>query len=77
MAGCCTRRPDDGVIDGRAIDRAIQGQRVALTAKEAAVTILKLERQRGWGLDRIAQHMGYSRSRVNQIMNAAHARAPK
>lgn len=72
-----TRRPDDGVIDSAAINRAIQGQHVALTAKEAAVAVLKLERTRGWGLDRIAQHMGYSRSRVNQIMNAAKARAPK
>lgn len=69
MNGCCNlTRPDDGVLDRIAIERAVQGQTVTLTRRERTLTVWRLANQRGWGLDRISQHMGYSRSQVAEIL---------
>ncbi|WP_375483292.1 hypothetical protein [uncultured Jatrophihabitans sp.] len=75
MPGCCTvLRPDDGVIDNVAVDRAMQGQRVQLSKRERAWLILRLSRERGWGLDRISQHIGYSRTEVAVLLASARGR---
>lgn len=70
--GCCERlRPDDGVIDENAIERAMHGQTVALSKRERAWLIYRLHTGRGWGLDRISAHIGYSRSQVAEILASA------
>jgi hypothetical protein len=75
MTGCCTIRPhDDGIIDPEAINRAIAGGPVELTRRERAVVIAKL-RDRGWGADRISQHLGYARTEVASLL--ASIRSPR
>lgn len=69
MNGCCTAtRHDDGTIDSIAIERAIMGQTTALTRRERTLTVWRLSVRRGWGLDRISQHMGYSRTKIAEIL---------
>jgi hypothetical protein len=70
--GCCTiLRPDDGNIDRVAVDRAMQGHTVRLSRRERALLILRLAHERGWGLDRIAAHIGYSRTQVAELLASA------
>lgn len=70
--GCCTTlRADDGLIDDVLIERAMRGQTVALSRKERAWLIFQLATKRGWGLDRISAHIGYSRTQVAEILASA------
>lgn len=70
--GCCAvLRHDDGIIDRAAIDRAMAGHAVRLSARERKWLIYRLATERGWGLDRISQHLGYSRSQVAEILASA------
>lgn len=70
--GCCSRtRVDDGVLDTVAIERAMQGLTTALTRRERSLTVWRLANRRGWGLDRISQHLGYSRSQVAELLASA------
>lgn len=72
MNGCCTRtRPDDGVIDGEAVNRAVQGLQTALTRNERKLAVWRLHNTRGWGLDLISRHLGYSRSQVSELLGSA------
>lgn len=72
MNGCCaSTRHDDGTIDTVAIERAIMGQRTALTRKERTLTVWRLHLRKGWGLDRISDHLGYSRTQVAEILASA------
>lgn len=72
MNGCCQRlRHDDGVIDGEAVARAMQGLNTELTRNERKLVIWRLANRRGWGLDRISQHLGYSRSQVAELLATA------
>lgn len=67
--GCCTKlRVDDGLIDQAAVDRAMQGQTVALSRRERTWLIWRLATERRWGLDRISQHIGFSRTQVAEIL---------
>jgi DNA-binding CsgD family transcriptional regulator len=61
---CCTRRRDDGTIDREEIDRAVQGRPATLSPREAQIAMFRLSRERRWGLQRIANQLGYSRSQV-------------
>lgn len=75
MNGCCQRlRPDDGVMDKVAVERAMQGLNTELTRDERKLVIWRLHQTRGWGLDRISQHLGYSRSKVSELLADAHRR---
>lgn len=75
MNGCCTTTlPEDGVLDAIRIERAMQGQNVGLTRRERKLTVWRLANQRGWGLDRISQHLGYSRTQCAEILAAGRAR---
>lgn len=71
MNGCCSRlRPGHG-IDGTAVERAIQGQTIDLTRDERKLVIWRLKKERGWGLDRISEHLGYSRTKVAEVLIAS------
>lgn len=72
MNGCCTAtRPDDGVLDHVAVERAMMGQRTALTRTERKLVIWRLNQRKGWGLDLISRHLGYSRSQVAELLASA------
>lgn len=74
MNGCCSStRHDDGTIDSIAIERAIQGLTTSLTRRERTLTVWRLSQRRGWGLDRISDHLGYSRTKVAEILASARA----
>lgn len=67
MASNTTRRAaadDDGIRDRVEIDRAVNGQPARLSASEARIVFWRLSHERGWGPQRIADHLGYSKSRV-------------
>ena len=64
-------RPDDGLIDNEAISRAMQGLTVSLSRRERAWLIWRLHTERGWGLDRISQHLAYSRSQIAVLLASA------
>jgi hypothetical protein len=75
MKGCCTQiLPGDKVMDRIRIERAVQGQTTALTRDERSMVIWHLHDQRGWGLDLISQHLGFSRSQVSVLLGTARAR---
>jgi hypothetical protein len=70
--GCCTStRREDGIIDTVNVERAMQGLTTSLTRRERTLTVWRLHNVRGWGLDRISQHLGYSRSSVAEILASA------
>lgn len=76
MNGCCTETlPDTGILDKIRIERAVMGQKTALTRNERSITVWRLANQRGWGLDRISQHLGYSRSQVAELLASARSKA--
>lgn len=67
MTTCCTRRGKterDGIIDGVAIDRAVRGQHVKVSADEARIVFWRMASEYRWGPGRIAQATGYSKSHV-------------
>lgn len=68
LNGCCTRTRPGNDIDHVVVERAIQGLSTALTRPERTLTVWRLSVKRGWGLDRISQHMGYSRTQVAEIL---------
>lgn len=73
--GCCTQiLPDDGILDNVRIERAIQGQRTALTRRERSLTVWRLANRNQWGLDRISAHLGYSRSQVAELLASARSK---
>lgn len=71
MACCTTTRPDDGNIDQAAVDRAMQGQPVALSAREKKWLMWRLATERGMGLDLIARHVGVGRTQVATLLASA------
>lgn len=72
MTGCCAAtRPEDGIIDMTAVESAIAGRRTTLTRRERALVVYRLAAKRGWGLDRIEQHVGLARSQVALILQQA------
>lgn len=72
MNGCCTRiRADDGVLDQVAVERAMQGLTTSLTKNERKLVIWRLHNRRGWGLDRISTHLGYSRTQIAELLASA------
>lgn len=68
MARCCTRRPEDGVVDRENIDRAVRGLPATLSPTELRISIGLLARQKT--LSQIAAHFNYSRSMVAEILHA-------
>lgn len=68
MGTCCARRRNDGIVDEVEIDRAVRGLPAKLSPAEFERVTFRLVRERRWGLSRIAEHTGYSRSQVNATM---------
>lgn len=70
MSLCCARRPNDGTVDREEIDRAVQGRRATISPDEYRIVVMRLARERHWGLTRITEHTnGYSsRSTVATIL---------
>lgn len=66
--GCCTRRREDGTIDRVQIERAVAGRPAELSPTETRIAMWRLRLQRGWGLEEIANHLGYSRSLVASVL---------
>lgn len=71
MNGCCTRTRPGNDIDHVVVERAIQGLPTELTRNERTLTVWRLSVRRGWGLDRISAHLGYSRTQCAEILAAA------
>lgn len=75
MTRCCTRRPEDGVLDRENVDRGVRGHNPpgGLSPTELAIVIAKLDRG-GMGLNAIAAHLSYSRSQVAEILQRVRQR---
>lgn len=71
MNGCCNRTRAGTDIDHVVVERAIQGLPTELTRPERTLTVWRLSQTRGWGLDRISAHLGYSRTQVAEILASA------
>lgn len=69
MTACCGRRPNDGTIERVNIDRAMAGQNVNISPDEFRIIVMRLNRERGWGLTKISSTFNYaSRSTVANIL---------
>lgn len=68
MTACCSRRRDDGVVDGQAIQNAVEGRQTKITPREARIAIWRLSSERRWGPQQIADHLGYSKSQVSATL---------
>lgn len=65
---CCSRRSEDGIVDRQNIENAVAGKPATLSPTEGRLTIWRLRETRGWGLNQIAAHTGYSKSRVAAVL---------
>lgn len=66
---CCGRRSGrDGVVDREEIERAVTGRHATLSPAEREIAIWRLSNERGWGLSRISDQLGYSRSMVASVL---------
>lgn len=75
MSACCGRRPNDGTIDRENIDRAMAGRPATISPDEFRIIVMRLNRERGWGLTRISGSMNYaSRSTVAEILASLRGR---
>lgn len=71
MSGCCARRPNDGVIDRNNVDRAMEGRPATISPDEYRIVVMRLARERHWGLTRISSYLTYaSRSTVASILKS-------
>lgn len=68
MGRCCGSRDEDGTVDREEIDRAVNGRAANLTRTERELTVWRLSTERGWGLNRISEQLGISRSQAAAIM---------
>lgn len=69
MSACCGRRPNDGTIDRENIDRAMAGRAATISPDEFRIVVMRLKRERGWGLTKISSSITYgSRSTVAAIL---------
>lgn len=59
---------DRTIVDDEQVRRALAGQRATLNRPELERVVVRLAADRRWGLTRIANHTGYSRSHINVIM---------
>lgn len=75
MSQCCGRRVNDGVIDSANISRGFSGENAALSPDEFRILVAQLNRVKGWGLKRIADHTGRSRSLVAQVLKDQRGRS--
>lgn len=71
MNGCCSTLRAGHDVDWAVVERAVQGQTVQLTRNERKVVIWRLANRRGWGLDKISAHVGYSRTKVAEVLQDA------
>lgn len=74
---CCGTRPDDGVVDREAIERAARGQYAVLTRTERELTIALMARRQRMGLKAISQQLNYSRSQTAEILRRHRLAVPE